>query len=132
MRPLRELLAGNQRYVAGRPISLEQDLAVLRQHTAAKQEPFVAVLSYADSRIPTEIIDQSIGHIFVIRVAGNIVTPETLATIEYGTAVLGVKAVLVSGHADCGAVKAAMQGKRTHKHSVSAHPTCVGSQRGQS
>jgi carbonic anhydrase len=107
---LSELLAGNQRFVAGRMISHEQDLSVLRQHTAEKQEPFVAVLSCSDSRVPTEIIfDQSIGHIFIVRVAGNIVTPEVVATIEYGAAVLGVKAVLVLGHADCGAVKAAME-----------------------
>jgi carbonic anhydrase len=120
---LHELLAGNQRFVAGRLISFEQDLAVLRQHTAEKQQPFVAVLSCADSRVPTEIIfDQSIGHVFVTRVAGNVVTPEILGTIEFGAAVLGVKAVMVLGHAGCGAVKAAMQDKKVPGHISTLYP----------
>jgi len=63
-----------------------------------------------DSRVPAELIfDQIIGHIFVTRVAGNIVTPEIIASLEYGAAVLGVKTLLVLGHSDCGAVKAAMK-----------------------
>jgi carbonic anhydrase len=70
------------------------------------------VLSCADSRVPVEIIfDQTIGHIFVARVAGNVVTPEIIGSLEYGAAVLGTKVILVLGHAGCGAVKAAIQGK---------------------
>jgi len=57
------------------------------------------------------IFDQSIGHIFVIRVAGNVVTPEIVATAEYGAAVLAIKAILVLGHYNCGAVQATIQGK---------------------
>ena len=77
-----------------------------------KQEPFAAVLSCADSRVPVEIIfDQSIGHLFVTRVAGNMVTPEIMASLEYGVAVLGVKAILVLGHANCGAMSAAVAGQ---------------------
>jgi carbonic anhydrase len=57
------------------------------------------------------IFDQSIGHIFVTRVAGNVATPEVIASIEYGAIVLGVKAILVMGHGGCGAVKAAIQAK---------------------
>jgi carbonic anhydrase len=56
------------------------------------------------------IFDQSIGHIFVTRVAGNVVTPEIIASLEYGVAVLGIRALLVLGHSNCGAVKAAMKG----------------------
>jgi carbonic anhydrase len=67
------------------------------------------VLACADSRVPVELIfDQTIGHIFVARVAGNMVTPEIIATLEYGVAALGVKVVLVLGHTSGGAVKAAM------------------------
>jgi carbonic anhydrase len=107
---LRELAAGNRRFVAGRLTAHEQDLAILKQHTTEKQEPFAAVLSCADSRVPVELIfDQSIGHIFVSRIAGNVVTPEVIASIEYGAAVLGVKVILVMGHGGCGAVKAAIQ-----------------------
>jgi carbonic anhydrase len=106
---LAELLAGNQRFAANQLKSIEHDLAVLKERTVAKQEPFAAVLACADSRVPVELIfDQTIGHIFVTRVAGNIVTPEIIASLEYGVAVLGVKALVVLGHGGCGAVKAAM------------------------
>jgi carbonic anhydrase len=107
---LRELLAGNERFAANQLTSVEHDLEVLKEHTADKQEPFAAVLACADSRVPVELIfDQTIGHIFVARVAGNMVTPEIIATLEYGVAVLGVKVLLVLGHTSCGAVKAAMK-----------------------
>lgn len=109
---LGELMAGNKRFTTGRLTAFEEDLSILKQNTAEKQEPFAAVLSCADSRVPVEIIfDQSIGHIFVVRVAGNIVTPEIIASLEYGAVVLGTRAILVMGHASCGAVKAAIQGK---------------------
>jgi len=107
---LKELLAGNGRFAANQLTSIEHDLAILKEHTADKQEPFAAVLACADSRVPVELIfDQTIGHIFVARVAGNMVTPEIIATLEYGVAALGVKVVLVLGHTSCGAVKAAMK-----------------------
>jgi len=103
------LLAGNQRFAANQLTSIEHDLTILKERTVAKQEPFAAVLACADSRVPVELVfDQTIGHIFVTRVAGNIVTPEIIASLEYGVAVLGVKALLVLGHGSCGAVKAAM------------------------
>ena len=109
---LNELMAGNKRFTSGQLSSFEHDLAILKQHTVEKQEPFAAVLSCADSRVPVELVfDQSIGHIFVTRVAGNMVTPEIIGSLEYGAAVLGTKVILVMGHSGCGAVKATMQGK---------------------
>jgi carbonic anhydrase len=67
------------------------------------------VLACADSRVPVELIfDQSIGRVFVTRVAGNVVTPEIIASLEYAVAELGVSAIMVLGHSSCGAVKAAM------------------------
>ena len=108
---LKALLDGNERFVSGSLTSFDQDLKILRDHTVEKQEPFAAVLSCADSRVPPEIVfDQSIGHIFVTRVAGNVVTPEIIGSLEFGAAVLGTKVILVLGHAGCGAVKAAIQG----------------------
>ena len=107
---IQELISGNQRFSENQLTSIEHDLAVLKERTVDKQEPFAAVLSCADSRVPVELIfDQTIGHIFVTRVAGNIVTPEIIASLEYGVAVLGVKVLLVLGHNSCGAVKAAMK-----------------------
>ena len=70
------------------------------------------MLSCADSRVPVELVfDQSIGHLFVTRVAGNIATTEVMATLEYGAAVLGTRLIMVLGHQGCGAVKAAVAGK---------------------
>ena len=107
-----ELMAGNRRFAANRPTALEQDLVIIRQNTEEKQEPFAAVLSCADSRVPVELVfDQSIGHVFVARVAGNVATSEIIASLEYAAAVLGTKAILVLGHGSCGAVKATIEGK---------------------
>jgi carbonic anhydrase len=109
---MQALLDGNKRFVAQRLTSFDADLAILREKTVAKQEPFAAVLSCADSRVPVELaFDQSIGHLFVSRVAGNVATPEIIASLEYGAAVLGTRAIMVLGHSGCGAVKATMDGK---------------------
>jgi carbonic anhydrase len=106
------LVEGNQRFVAQKLISFQEDLDILKAHSEEHQEPFAAVLSCADSRVPVELVfDQSIGHLFVVRVAGNIATPDTIASLEYGAAVLGLKAILVLGHTNCGAVKATIGGK---------------------
>jgi carbonic anhydrase len=107
---LQELAAGNQRFAANQLTSITHDLTILKERNVDKQEPFAAVLACADSRVPVELIfDQSIGQIFVTRVAGNMVTPEIIASLEYGVAVLGVEVVLALGHTGCGALKAAMK-----------------------
>jgi carbonic anhydrase len=109
---LQQLLDGNRRFAEGKLTSLDEDLAMLKSNTAEKQEPFAAVLSCADSRVPVELVfDQTIGHLFVTRVAGNIATSAMIASLEYGVAVLGTKAVIVLGHANCGAVKASIEAK---------------------
>src|SRR5262245_61161247 len=109
---LQALMDGNNRFVERRLTFYEEDLAMLKQNTAEKQEPFASVLSCADSRVPVELLfDQSIGHVFVNRVAGNIATSEIIASIEYGVAVLGTRALMVLGHAACGAAKAAIAAK---------------------
>jgi len=109
---LQALMDGNQRFRDNKMTSFEHDLVILKQHTVDKQEPFASVLSCADSRVPVELVfDQTINHIFVNRVAGNVITSEIIASIEYGAAVLGTKVILVLGHANCGAVKATIQAK---------------------
>ena len=106
------LMEGNDRYVAQKLTSFDDDLAILKQHTAEQQQPFAAVLSCADSRVPVELLfDQTIGHVFVTRVAGNIATAEMIGSLEYGVAVLGAEAIMVMGHASCGAVEATIAGK---------------------
>ena len=107
---LEELLAGNRRFTSGRTTSHRRDLVML-QKTLEKQEPFAAILSCADSRVPVEVVfDQTVGQLFVTRVAGNIVTPEIVASLEYAAAVLGTHTILVMGHSGCGAVTAAIKG----------------------
>ena len=111
-RALGLLVEGNQRFVAQNLVSFKEDLDILKAHSEEHQEPFAAVLSCADSRVPVELVfDQSIGHLFVVRVAGNVATPDTIASLEYGAAVLGIKAILALGHTNCGAVKATIAGK---------------------
>jgi carbonic anhydrase len=108
---LDELLAGNRRFTSGRTSAYRRDLAMLQQ-TLEKQEPFAAILSCSDSRVPVEVVfDQTIGQLFVTRVAGNIVTAEIVASLEYAAAVLGTNTILVMGHSRCGAVTAAIQRK---------------------
>jgi carbonic anhydrase len=109
---LQQLIDGNRRFAEGRLTSFTEDLDILKAKTVDKQEPFAAVLSCADSRVPVELIfDQSIGHVFVTRVAGNIATTPIIASLEFGVAVLGTKAIMVLGHANCGAVKASIEAK---------------------
>jgi carbonic anhydrase len=106
------LMEGNGRYVAQKLTSFDDDLAILKQNTAEKQQPFAAVLSCADSRVPVELVfDQTIGHVFVTRVAGNVATNEMIGSLEYGVAVLGAEVVMVMGHASCGAIVATIAGK---------------------
>lgn len=105
---LEKLRQGNERFARRAMTSFQEDLDILQRRTAQKQEPFAAVLACADSRMPVELVfDQSIGQVFVTRVAGNIATPAVIASLEYSAAILGVKAMVVLGHVDCGAVKAA-------------------------
>jgi carbonic anhydrase len=109
---IESLLSGNRRFTTEQMTAHEHDLTILKKHTSEKQEPFAAVLSCADSRVPVELVfDQTIGHLFVVRVAGNIMSPVVIASLEYAAAVLAVKAILVLGHGGCGAVKATIKGK---------------------
>lgn len=108
------LMAGNARFVDKhkKPAACSIDIAALKASTAMGQSPFAAVLSCADSRVPPELVfDQTIGDLFVTRVAGNIAGADIIASLEYGAAVLGTKTILVLGHASCGAVKATIDGK---------------------
>ena len=123
---LARLVEENRRFAAKQLTSIAHDLQVLKEQTVDKQEPFAAVLSCADSRVPVELVfDQTIGHIFVTRVAGNIINSEIIGSLEYGAAVLGVKVLLVMGHANCGAVKAAMDKQEVPGQIASLYPHLV-------
>jgi carbonic anhydrase len=102
---LKLLTEGNERYVANQP--RERDFSAGRASRALGQAPFAAVLGCADSRVAPEFaFDQRPGDLFVVRVAGNFLTTEGLASLEFGAAVLGTKLIMVLGHSSCGAVNA--------------------------
>ncbi|WP_417580711.1 carbonic anhydrase [Pelagibacterium sp.] len=105
---LQRLIEGNARYVANAAINT--DHSVTRASRAEGQQPFAAIVSCSDSRVAPELIfDQGPGELFVVRVAGNFISEEGLATLEYGVAVLGIKTIVVLGHTACGAVEATIQ-----------------------
>jgi carbonic anhydrase len=102
---LKLLVEGNARYVANQP--RERDFSAERASRAKGQAPFAAILGCADSRVAPELaFDQNPGDLFVVRVAGNFMTPDGLGSLEYGVAVLGAKVIMVLGHTSCGAVDA--------------------------
>jgi|HubBroStandDraft_4_1064222.scaffolds.fasta_scaffold218174_2 carbonic anhydrase len=104
---LARLLEGNRRFAEGRPEAAVASAD--RIALADAQRPFAAILGCSDSRVPVEtVFDQGPGELFVIRLAGNIVTAEGLGSIEYAVEVLGSSLVVVLGHSSCGAVRAAM------------------------
>lgn len=114
---LQALMEGNARYAAGQP--RERDFSARRAALARGQAPFAAVLGCADSRVAPELaFDQNPGDLFVVRVAGNFVTPEGLGSLEYGAAVLGTKLILVLGHTNCGAVNATVDTLRQGSNSL--------------
>lgn len=107
---IKRLVEGNQRFIDGKRLNPNQSQLRLRE-TAVDQYPFAAILGCADSRVPAEIVfDQGLGDLFVVRVAGNIAAQEAIGSLEFATAVLGAQAIMVLGHARCGAVSAAIKG----------------------
>src|SRR6185436_1927262 len=99
------LVEGNARYVANQP--RQRDFSAGRASLALGQAPFAAILGCADSRVAPELaFDQRPGDLFVVRVAGNFVTPDGLGSLEFGAAELGTKLIMVLGHSSCGAVNA--------------------------
>lgn len=105
---LRTIMEGNARFASDHLAHPNRD-DIRRSHLAGGQNPFVAVLSCSDSRVPPEIIfDQGLGDIFVVRVAGNTVDQLGLQTLAYAVEHLGTGLILVLGHDSCGAVKAAV------------------------
>ena len=109
---LQRLIDGNKRFLKGfdSPDSFQyQDLRIRHQ-----QHPYACILGCSDSRVsPEHTFDESHGNLFVARVAGNFITPEILASLDYGTSVLGASIILVLGHSGCGAVHATIDAVST-------------------
>ncbi|MER2249037.1 carbonic anhydrase [Methylorubrum podarium] len=102
---LARLIEGNKRYAANTPAN--RDLSAGRAARAAAQYPIACVVGCADARVAPELLfDQGPGDLFIVRVAGNFVNTDGLASLEYGVKVLGARLIVVLGHSNCGAVKA--------------------------
>ena len=101
---------GNRRFVADVRSHDTLPSRARRIELTAGQEPFAAVLGCSDSRVPVEIVfDQGLGDLFVIRVAGNIVAPSQVGSVEFAAEQFGTRLVVVLGHSDCGAIAATLE-----------------------
>jgi len=107
---LQQLIDGNRRFVSAE--SQHEPLRVHARRSAltAGQEPFAIVLGCSDSRVPAELVfDQGLGDLFVIRVAGNIVAPSQVGSVEFAAERFGTRLVVVLGHSSCGAILATLE-----------------------
>ena len=108
---LQRLMAGNERLLANKALHT-QTLDGIRLH-ATGQAPYAQVFGCADSRVPVEaVFDEDFGDVFVTRTAGNVLSEPTIGTIEYGVVALNTPLIMVLGHQNCGAVKAAVDAMR--------------------
>lgn len=105
---LERLMKGNERYVDDKLLHPDRT-QLRREELTSSQAPFATIVGCSDSRVSPEIIfDQGIGDLFVVRVAGNVVGPIELDSIDFSVAVLGSSIILVLGHEKCGAVNAVL------------------------
>src|SRR5881396_3230168 len=106
---LRRLSQGNQRFVANQAAGGVLSISTRGADSVDGQAPFAIILGCSDSRVPAELIfDQGFGDLFVIRVAGNIVAPSQVGSVEFAASRYGTPLVVVMGHSHCGAVQAAL------------------------
>jgi len=117
---LERLREGNRRFVAGLQDGGVQGNRTQRLELTQEQEPFAIILGCSDARVPAEIVfDQGLGDLFVIRVAGNIVAPSQIGSIEFAAAQFGTRLVVVLGHSQCGAILATLDQLRQPAESQS-------------
>src|SRR3984957_12159566 len=110
------LIQGNKRFVRNRSTGLLAVHRDARRLMIKSRGPFAIILSCSDSRAPSEILfDQGLGDLFVIRVAGNVIAPSLVGSVEYAAAMTDAQLVVVMGHTQCGAIQAtfdAVDGKK--------------------
>lgn len=116
-----EMLRGNERFVSGDPQHPRQDVD-RRGELAASQAPRAALFGCSDSRLAAEIIfDKGLGDLFVVRNAGQVISDSVIGSLEYAVAVLGVPLIVVLGHDECGAVKAAIDAESPDARPLPVH-----------
>lgn len=119
---LQRLREGNQRFASEANRGEMFLRRMLRARTDSKQEPSAIILGCADARVPVEIVfDQDLGDLFVIRVAGNIVAPSQLGSIEFAAEQFGTRLVVVLGHSNCGAILGTLEQLRRPRPPLSPH-----------
>jgi carbonic anhydrase len=119
-----ELAAGNRRFMNGK--SEPRDSVARRKELVKTQNPRVAVLSCADSRVPPELVfDKGLGDLFVVRSAGENADPLAVGSLEYAVEHLGTAVIVVMGHQSCGAVKAACSGEKAGSPNLEAVVTPI-------
>jgi carbonic anhydrase len=107
---LARLGAGNRRFVSGQTVVSSLSTTARRGALVGGQEPFAIILGCSDSRVPAELVfDQGFGDLFVIRVAGNVVAPSQVGSVEFAASRFGTRLVVVMGHSQCGAVVATLE-----------------------
>ena len=117
----RELRRGNERFVAGTPQHPRQDVEH-RTSLAVQQRPLAAIFGCSDSRLSAEIIfDVGLGDAFVVRNAGQVISESVVGSLEYAVGSLGVPLILVLGHDECGAVRAAIDSQAADAPPLAAH-----------
>jgi carbonic anhydrase len=117
---LLKLLEGNKRFISGQ-LTTKDCSTEKRQELTKGQHPFATVLSCSDSRVPPEVIfDEGLGDVFIVRVAGNVVEPTTLGSIEYGAEHLHTPLLVILGHEKCGAVQATLEAKGKPEGNIGA------------
>src|SRR5580658_1193255 len=106
---LQALREGNQRFISDQRRDYGDNTA-RRRALVAQQEPFAIILGCSDARVPAELVfDQGLGDLFVIRVAGNIVAPSQVGSVEFAAEAFGTRLVVVLGHTHCGAIAATLE-----------------------
>jgi carbonic anhydrase len=104
------LQEGNRRFTSDTSSRDGFSSRLRRIETASGQQPFAAILGCSDSRVPVEIVfDQGLGDLFVIRVAGNIVAPSQIGSVEFAAEEFGTRLVVVLGHTQCGAIRTTLE-----------------------
>jgi carbonic anhydrase len=117
----REMVRGNERFVAGEPLHPRQDVEH-RELLATAQAPHAALFGCSDSRLAAEIIfDKGLGDLFVVRNAGQVISESVIGSLEYAVAVLNVPLIVVLGHDECGAVSAAIDSTRPGAAALPPH-----------
>jgi carbonic anhydrase len=120
LQALARLREGNLRFAAGDPSHDSRSDRARRSEVTSRQEPFAVILGCSDSRVPVEIVfDQGLGDLFVIRVAGNVVAPSQIGSVEFAAERFGTRLVVVLGHSSCGAVEATLEQLRRPRENQS-------------